>query len=105
MAILPNMKISQFENIDFEARAKVVKALAHPSRLLMMEAMRGGEICVCELTELVNADISTVSKHLSVLKNAGLLKEEKRGLYKYYSLRCNCLGGFLECVDNLVEGK
>ncbi len=99
------MKISQFENIDFEARAKVVKALAHPSRLLMMEAMRGGEICVCELTELVNADISTVSKHLSVLKNAGLLKEEKRGLYKYYSLRCNCLGGFLECVDNLVEGK
>jgi len=99
------MKTKQFENIDFKARAKLIKALAHPSRLLMMEALRGGELCVCELRDLVEADISTVSKHLSVLNNAGLLKEEKRGLYKYYSLRCTCLAGFLECVDALVEGN
>lgn len=60
---------------------------------------------MCELRELVEADVSTVSKHLSVLKNAGLVQEDKRGLYVYYSLRCACLAGFLECVDALVEGK
>lgn len=99
------MKTEQFNNINFEARAKVIKALAHPSRLLMMEALRDGELCVCELRELVEADISTVSKHLSVLKNVGLVQEEKRGLYVYYSLRCACLAGFMECVDALVEGN
>jgi ArsR family transcriptional regulator len=99
------MQIEQLKHINFEARSKVIKALAHPSRLLMMEALRSGELCVCDLRDLVDADISTVSKHLLVLKNAGLLSEEKRGLYKYYSLRCTCLTGFLECVDALVEGN
>lgn len=105
LAILPNMKTAEFVNVDFEGRAKVIKALAHPSRLLMVEALKSGERCVCDLRELVEADVSTVSKHLSVLKNAGLLNEEKRGLYVYYSLRCTCLTGFMECVDALIAGE
>ena len=84
-----------------EARASVIKALAHPSRVLIAEALEGGELCVCKLTELVGADISTVSKHLTVMKSAGLLKSEKRGLNIYYRLSCPCFAAFFRCVDEI----
>ncbi|MBN1268906.1 MAG: winged helix-turn-helix transcriptional regulator [Kiritimatiellae bacterium] len=61
-------------------RARILKALAHPSRLLMVEELAGGEKCVCELQAAVGADISTVSKHLAVMKRAGLVQDgEIRG--------------------------
>lgn len=85
-----------------ETRAAVIKALAHPSRVLLVDALGEGERCVCELTELVGADISTVSKHLAVLKSAGIVEAEKRGLNQYYRLRCVCLGDFFRCVDLLA---
>ena len=56
-----------------EARAQVFKALAHPSRLLIVDELMQSERCVCELTALVGSDMSTVSKHLSVLKAAGVV--------------------------------
>ena len=56
----------------YEARARIAKALAHPSRLLILDALGQEEMCVCDLTKLVGADQSTVSKHLSVLKSGGL---------------------------------
>ena len=68
----------------YEARASVVKALAHPTRLFIVDEIAKGERCVCELTAMIGADISTVSKHLSVLKQAGLVADEKRGLMVYY---------------------
>jgi len=89
--------------LRIQLRANVIKGLAHPSRVLIAEALIDGERCVCELTELVGADISTVSKHLSVMKNAGLVEIEKRGLNVYYRLRCPCLMEFFRCVDLIVR--
>ncbi len=86
-------------------RAVVIKALAHPSRLLIAEALMEGEMCVCDLRELVGADMSTVSKHLSLMREAGVLSCEKRGLNIYYRLACDCLGDFLRCVDQIVPRK
>ena len=63
----------------YEARAQIMKAMAHPSRLFIIDELSKGERCVCELTELIGADTSTVSKHLSLLKNAGLVETDKRG--------------------------
>lgn len=83
-------------------RALVIKALAHPSRLAIAEALQSGERCVCDLRDLVGADLSTVSKHLAVMRTAGLLEMEKRGLNVFYRLRCPCLLNFFECVDSLV---
>ncbi len=77
----------------------MIKALAHPSRVLIAEALTHGELCVCDLTELVGADISTVSRHLAVMKSAGWLEVEKRGLNQFYRLRCPCLSEFFQCVD------
>jgi len=84
---------------DCEQRAEVLKALAHPSRLLMVDELSKGERCVCELTELVGADISTVSKHLSVLKLAGIVDCDKRGLKVFYHLRCPCILDFFRCIE------
>ena len=96
-------EMSAETKLRIQLRANVIKALAHPSRVLIAEALIDGERCVCELTELVGADISTVSKHLSVMKNAGLVEIEKRGLNVYYRLRCPCLMEFFRCVDLIVR--
>ena len=88
---------------QFEARAAVAKALAHPSRLIMLDALEQGEKCVCDLQKLVGADVSTISKHLSVLKAVGLVMDRKEGLWVYYRLSCPCLGDFMRCIDGVIE--
>lgn len=85
-----------------ERRVAIIKALAHPSRLTIAEALQSGEQCVCDLRELVGGDLSTVSKHLTVMREAGLLEMEKRGLNVFYRLRCPCLLSFFDCVDSLA---
>lgn len=84
-------------------RATVIKAMAHPSRLLCLEALMAGELCVADLTSLVGADISTVSKHLALLRSVGLVTIEKRGLQVFYRIACPCLGTFFECMDDLTS--
>lgn len=90
-------------SFDVATRAKVFKALGHPSRLMMVEALGEGEKCVCELRELVGSDISTISKHLSILKEAGLVQDDRRGTSVYYSLRMQCVTAFLGCVRRFFE--
>lgn len=87
----------------FEARAEIVKALAHPTRLFIVDELSKGERCVCELRQKIGADISTVSKHLSVLKNAGLVEDDKRGLQVFYRLRCPCILNFFGCIENVLQ--
>jgi ArsR family transcriptional regulator len=85
-----------------ELRAKVFKALGHPSRLKMIESLFDGERCVCELKEIVGSDISTVSKHLTILKEAGIITDERRGVKIYYSLRMQCIAGFIGCLNDFL---
>ena len=87
------------------AQARIFKALGHPSRLLMVEALREGEKCVCELQALVGDDMSTISKHLAVLREAGVVSAEKRGTSIYYRLTLCCLDTFLQCTGELVERR
>jgi ArsR family transcriptional regulator len=87
----------------YEFRARVAKALAHPSRLLMLDALSDGECCVCELTELVGADQSTVSKHLAILKQAGIVDDRKDGTKTFYRLKTKCLQGMWECIETVLK--
>jgi ArsR family transcriptional regulator len=87
----------------YEARARVAKALGHPSRLLILDALQQREQCVCELTELVGADQSTVSKHLAVLKQAGLVEDRKEGTMAFYRIRVPCLEGFWQCIESVLK--
>lgn len=93
------------EKLRCEARAAIFKALGHPTRLYILERLRESSHCVCELTDLIGADISTVSKHLTVLRNAGLVRSEKNGTTVYYSLACACLKQFLQGAESLLRIK
>jgi len=87
----------------YDARAKVLKALSHPTRLYMVDRLAQRECCVCELQELVGADMSTVSKHLSVLKSAGVVSDDKRGKQVWYRLRVPCILNFFGCVEEVLR--
>jgi ArsR family transcriptional regulator len=87
------------------ARSLVVKAMAHPTRLLIMERLTHGEQCVNELTHLAGCDVTTLSKHLAVMKKAGLLVCEKRGVSVYYQIACPCFGEFFRCIDLITTSR
>ncbi len=86
-------------------RAEVFKALGHADRLRIIEEVAEGERCVCDLVDAVGSSWSTVSRHLLVMKEAGLLADEKRGLQVFYRLVLPCVPSFLECLDAAKQGE
>ncbi|HAR64223.1 MAG: ArsR family transcriptional regulator [Candidatus Margulisiibacteriota bacterium] len=94
--------MNELKKAKYDARAKIVKAMAHPSRLLIIDELTRGTKCVYEFTELIGADTSTISKHLSVLKSAGLVRDEKKGLQVYYKLVIPCINEFFMCIDSVL---
>ena len=97
------MKLTGATRSRYQAKARMIKALAHPTRLFMVEELANGERCVCELRDMVGVDISTVSKHLSLLKAAGIVADDKRGLQVFYRLKTPCVLGFFDCVEQVQE--
>jgi len=91
------------EKALIEAKANILKALGHPTRLWMAEKLANGEKCVCELAENIDADFSTISKHLTVLKQAGVVIDEKRGKQVYYRLKVPCILNFMPCVEAVLQ--
>lgn len=91
------------EKVAIEAKANVFKALGHPTRLWMAERLAAGELCVCELLADVNVDFSTISKHLAVLRQAGVVTSEKRGKQVYYRLKVPCILNMMPCVETVVQ--
>ncbi|MCX7959112.1 MAG: metalloregulator ArsR/SmtB family transcription factor [Deltaproteobacteria bacterium] len=89
----------------YEVRARILKAMAHPARLFIIDKLKQKEYCVCELTELVGSDVSTVSKHLSVMKNAGILTTRKEKNTVYYGITCDCVTRYLDCVDGVIKNN
>ncbi|MGA1844093.1 MAG: ArsR/SmtB family transcription factor [bacterium] len=87
----------------FKAQAKIIKAMAHPSRLFIVDELSRHERCVNELTGMIGADMSTVSKHLSVLKEVGIVFDEKRGTQIYYKLKVPCILEFIHCVEYVLK--
>ncbi len=88
---------------NFEIKASILKALAHPTRLSIVDMLSRNDICVCEITKAIGNDISTVSKHLSVLKNAGLVDINRKGNQIFYNLRCPCILEFMDCITKVAK--
>ncbi|MFA4945444.1 MAG: metalloregulator ArsR/SmtB family transcription factor [Lentisphaeria bacterium] len=91
------------DHARYENRARLLKAMAHPTRLFILDQLAGGERCVCELTARIGADISTVSKHLALLRRAGLVASRKDGLQVFYRLRATCLSPFFDCLETMRQ--
>lgn len=87
----------------YSAQAAVIKAMAHPTRLLILNSLKKKETCVCELRDQVGDDISTVSKHLLVLKHAGLVAARREGNWLYYRLTCPCVLDFTKCIAGVAK--
>jgi ArsR family transcriptional regulator, arsenate/arsenite/antimonite-responsive transcriptional repressor len=88
-----------------ERRSSLLKSLAHPARLLIIEMLEASPRCAGELTEAIGSDKTTVSKHLAVLKRAGLVKDRKRGTFSEYSLACACVTHFIDCIESGADGN
>lgn len=86
-----------------DRKVAIFKALAHPVRLGIAEGLREGERCVCDIVEWFSIDRTTISKHLSVLKNAGIIEDRKEGLNVYYSLKLGCLGQLMACLNGTIR--
>lgn len=97
--------MKQETRAKYEARAAIIKALAHPTRLFIVDQLKRGERCVCELTRLIGADMSTVSKHLSILKSVGVVHDEKVGQKVFYHLKVPCVLKFFECVEAVLRSN
>jgi ArsR family transcriptional regulator len=68
----------------YESRARIMKALGHPTRTFIVDELSCNNICECALTEMIGADTFTVSKHLAILKEAGIVDYEKHGTQIYF---------------------
>lgn len=91
---------------NFQARAKVFKALGHPSRLKIVDALQEGPKNVAELVQLVGSEYATVSRHISQLREAGIVSEDrKEGNMVFYRLDVTCIAGFFSCVTQVVEQR
>ena len=86
----------------YKLKTTVIKALANPTRLMIVDYLRDGEKCVCEITEQLKEEQSNISKSLGILKSNGLIKDRKEGLNVYYSLNLCCVNEFFCCLDNII---
>ena len=87
----------------YRMKAEVAAAAAHPIRLAILDCLRGGEQCVCDIAVHVSAGRPNVSRHLAVMLKAGLVDCRKDGLNVIYSLRACCLPAFLDCTTDMVR--
>lgn len=71
----------------FDAHAEILKAIAQETRLSILELLRDGERCVCEIFPAINREQSNVSRHLNMMQKAGILTRRKDGLRIFYAIK------------------
>ena len=91
------------KHLLFHRQAEVIKATAHPLRIAIVDCLRGGEQCVCDIAEYVDSERSNVSRHLSVMVAAGILGSRKEGLKVIYTLKTPCILKFFECITEVLR--
>ena len=97
------MKNNLYEFLLNEKKAEIFKALSNPVRLEIIDILVEGEKCVCEIVnELKKYEQPHISKNLSKLKNAGIIKDRQKGLNIYYSISMSCIKNFIDCVNNTL---
>jgi len=95
--------LSKKKQLLFEKQAQIVKASAHPLRIAILDFLRDGEKCVCDIAGHVGSERSNVSRHLSVMAGAGLLAHRKEGLKVIYRLKTPCILDFFSCVTRVLK--
>ena len=89
----------------FKQQARVLKALANESRLMIVDRLSRGDCSAGELTRLVGSDQSTVSKHLAVLRSHGIVEDRRAGNNVYYPLLPPCVMTFFSCANTVLKSR
>jgi ArsR family transcriptional regulator len=89
----------------FQKQAQIAQAIGHPLRLEIIEFLKDGEQCVCDIAEQIGAERSNVSRHLSVMVTAGVLEHRKEGLKVIYRLKCPCILDFFKCMSGVLKQR
>jgi len=97
--------MNKFNRRKYETKARIVKAMAHPVRLFIIDCLKQKKRCVCDLSEMVGIDVSTVSRHLRVMETAGIVEKRKQGLKVFYSLRVKCAVSIFDCVEAVIRSN
>jgi DNA-binding transcriptional ArsR family regulator len=95
--------LSKRNHLLFEKQAEIAKSIAHPLRIAIVNFLKDGEQCVCDIADYVGSERSNVSRHLSVMVNAGLLEYRKEGLKVIYKLKTPCILDFFSCVSRVLK--
>jgi DNA-binding transcriptional ArsR family regulator len=95
--------VDKKKSLLFERQAEIAKAIAHPLRVAVIDFLKDGQRCVCDIAEHVGSERSNVSRHLSVMVNAGVLDSRKEGLKVFYWLRTPCVVDFLGCATRVLK--
>jgi len=95
--------LSKSRQLLFEKQAEIAKAIAHPLRIAVVNFLKDGEQCVCDIAQHIGSERSNVSRHLSVMSNAGLLEYRKEGLKVIYRLKTPCILEFFSCVSRVLK--
>jgi DNA-binding transcriptional ArsR family regulator len=98
-------KSEQIKQKIFEGQASILKALGQPTRLQILELLKEGERCVCEIYPAINQEQANVSKHLSILKQAGILESRKDGLRILYRIKTPEILLLLNGVSKLLKAQ
>ena len=86
-----------------KARAEILKAIAHPTRILILEALSQGDRCVNDMRTLVPTSLPTLSRHLDKLKRVGIVTERREGPRVIHHLACPCMLQALECTCGVLQ--
>lgn len=86
-------------------QARIIAALAHPVRVAIVDLLKDGEVCVCDIARRVGAERSNTSRHLALMLKAGVLSTRKQGLQVYYALRTPCITRFLQCATEAIRAN
>lgn len=91
------------KQLRYEKQAEIAKAIGHPLRVAIIDFLRNGEQCVCDIAEHVGSERSNVSRHLSIMVKAGILQYHKDGLKVIYKLRAPCILEFFSCIQGVLR--
>jgi len=95
--------LAKKKQLLFEKQAEIAKAIAHPLRIAIVDFLKDGQQCVCDIAEFVGSERSNVSRHLALMVKAGVLEYRKEGLKVIYSLKCPCILDFFSCIIAVLK--
>ena len=95
--------LTKQKRLLFAKQAEIAKAISHPLRIAIVDFLKDGEQCVCDIAQHIGAERSNVSRHLSVMVSVGVLQHRKEGLKVIYKLKTPCILDFFSCMTTCLK--